>query len=160
MNFSGVVKILGEVKIMIGKIEKINKKTDVKGRNYETVLVAGEWLINREEALQGVLSEGLEYDFNVVVDGRWTTIKEILPVTDVSQPEPEEPSLDEPQVGQKTEPCSRDESIVRQVAYKVAGEAIKTAYKVGTLSKEATMETLQDFAHVIAIDILMGANWK
>lgn len=148
---------------MVGKIERINKKVDVKGRNYETVLVAGEWLINREEALQGVLSEGLEYDFNVVTDGRWTTIKEILPVIDESadkaQPEPEEPSLDEPKIGRKPEPCSRDESIVRQVAYKVAGEALKAVYGNGTAFKEVVMEVLQDFAHVIAVDILYGKKW-
>ena len=146
---------------MIGKIEKINHKTDVKGRVYETVLVAGDWLINREEDLQGVLTEGMEYDFNVVTDGRWTTIKGILPVIDASEDktEPEEPSLDEPQVGQKSEPCSRDESIVRQVAYKVAGEALKATYGGNAAPKEIAIGTLQDFAHVIAFDILHGEKW-
>jgi len=156
MNFADFVKIIGGKIKMIGKIEKINHKTDVKGRVYETVLVAGDWLINREEDLQGVLTEGMEYDFNVVTDGRWTTIKGILPVIDESKPEPEEPSLDEPQIEQKSEPCSRDESIVRQVAYKVAGETLKA---VDMKPKEDAMKMLQDFAHVIAFDILHGEKW-
>lgn len=154
---------------MIGKIEVINKKTDVKGRVYETVKVNGEWLINQEEELQGVLCMGVEYDLTVEessqlrADGNpWPTkIKGILPVTDVSQPEPsvepEEPSLDEERSGK---PVSTDESIVRQVAYKVAGEAIKVTFQGGKVSKDEAAATLQDFAHVIAVDILRGVNWK
>lgn len=139
---------------MIGRIEKINKKTDVKGRAYETVLVEGEWLINRDENLQGTLAEGMEYDFIVATEGRWTTIKEVLPIIDESKPEPtpEEPSLD-------GEPCSRDESIVRQVAYKVAVETLKVIHGDKTVSKEIATETLQDLAHIIAFDILSGQNW-
>lgn len=154
---------------MIGKIEVINPKYDVNGKPYETVLVNGEWLMNQEKDLQGMLKVGMEYDLTVEVsnqlrpDGNpWPTkIKAITPVIDQSKPEPtpepQEPSLDEPQVGQKSEPCSRDESIVRQVAYKVAGEALKA---VDMKPKEDVMKTLQDFAHVIAVDILRGVNWQ
>ena len=151
---------------MIGKIEVVNQKTDVNGKAYETVLVNGEWLMNQEESLQGKLKQGVEYDLAVEVsaqlrpDGNpWPTkIKGITPVIDQSQPEPT-PEPEEPSLDDGANPISKDEIIVRQTAYKVAGETVKAIYGDKTVSKEIATETIQDLAHIIAFDILSGQKW-